>query len=448
MEKIVVVGGGIAGTIAAMTAKKESSKTPVSLITEERYAAYSRCGLPYLISGEVKRWEHLLIYNEETLRNQTMIDLKLSTYVKKIDTSNRRIIISELNEYSKTLEYTKLIIATGATAIKPSIVGINLKNVFEIRNLNDSLKIKEAAQSKGKAIIVGGGLVCLETAEALRRTGVKVTIVSQEKEILSMVFDEEIGKLVRRRLEEHKVEVIEASKLEYIYGTRKVEAVKVNGRILPCSILVMALGVKPNSSLALEAGIPTGKYGGIIVNDKMETKIQDIYAAGDCTEIYNFITNEYMPIQLATIAHREGEIAGGNSVGGNKGIGKVVSNSCTKIFGLELATVGITLKEADRMGIKAYDIFIKSSNKIDYFPRKKSVWTYLIFDSKTNRLIGAQLAGERASTWGNFAALAILQGLNVDDLANFSNSYSPSVENFWAGLVVAAKKVRELKTII
>jgi len=442
MEKIVVVGGGIAGTTAAITAKKKASEVPVSLITEEKYAAYSRCGLTYLISGEVRRWESLLRYNG--VLNQTKIDLKLLTCVKKIDIPNKRVILSKPNEYYKTLEYTKLILATGATAIKPAIAGINLKNVFEMRNLDDALQIKEIVRNKKKAVVAGGGLVCVETAEALMRVGVKVTIVSPQKEILDMVFDEKIGKLVRRKLKEHKVEIIDASKVERIYGTSKVEAVKVDGRILSCDMLIMALGVRPNSSLALEAGIPTGKYDGIVVNDRMETKIRDIYAAGDCAETYNFITNEYMPVQLATVAYREGEVAGENSVGGDKKLRKVITNSCIKIFGLELAAIGITLKEADRTGIKTYDVFIESNNKIDYFPRKKSIWTHLIFDKRTDRLIGAQLAGEKASVWGNFAALAILEGLKVDDLADFINSYSPSVENFWAGIVAAARKIREL----
>jgi len=314
-----------------------------------------------------------------------------------------------------------------------------------MRRLNDALKVKEIAEKGKKIVIAGGGLVSVETAEALTKKGVRVTMVFLEDEVLSMVFDEDIGKMVRKKLEGNGTEIISSSKIEQFYGIRRIEAVKADGQILPCDYLILATGVKPNTQLAKDAGIPVGKYEGIIVNDKMETRIEGIYAAGDCVETRNFITGENVPIQLATTAYREGEVAGENAAGGNRRIPKMISNVCAKVFGLEVASIGLTVQDARRNGIEVYQSFVENIDKVEYFPGGKKTCTSLLFNEQNGKLIGAQFAGERAATWGNFAALAIIKGLNAEELANFDISYSPSVENFWTGITTAARKLIKMK---
>ena len=235
-----------------------------------------------------------------------------------------------------------------------------------------------------------------------------------------------------------------SSKIEQFYCMKRVEAVKADEQIVPCDYLILATGVKPNTSLAKDAGILVGKYEGIIVNDKMETRIGDIYAAGDYVKIRNFITGENVSIQLATTAYREGEVAGENAAGENRRIPKMISNVCAKVFDLEPASVGLTLQDTRRNGIEAYQSFAENMDKVEYFPGGKKIWISLLFN-KQNKLIGAQFAGERAATWGNFAALAVIEGLNVEELANFDTSYSPSVENFWTGITTAARNLIKMR---
>jgi len=445
VEKIIVIGGGVAGINAAIAARKESENIKITVIDQEEYPQYSRCGLPYLISEEIGDWKKLIKYDANFLRDKFKLDINLSTSVKKIDLQKRRIFTVDSIGKERILEYTKLIIATGAIPIKPAIRGMNLSNIFEMRTLNDALKVKEIAKKGRKIIIAGGGLVSVETAEALTKKGVKVTMVFLEDEVLSMVFDRDIGQIVRKKMEEHGVEIISSSKIEEFYGMKRIEAVKADGQILPCDYLILATGVKPNTQFLNGTGIPIGKYDGIIVNDKMETRIEGVYAAGDCVEIRNFITGENVPIQLATTAYRQGEIAGGNAAGGNRRMPKTINNVCAKVFGLEVASVGLSVHDTRRNGIEAYQSFVENIDKVEYFPGGKRTWTSLLFNKQNSNLIGAQFAGGSAATWGNFAALAIIERLSVEELANFETSYSPSVENFWVGITTATRKLIKME---
>ncbi|MGQ9781723.1 MAG: FAD-dependent oxidoreductase [Nitrososphaeria archaeon] len=442
MEKIVIIGGGIAGTTAAISARKNNGNAQIQLIDQEKYVQYSRCGLPYLISEEVKEWNELIQQDEDVLKNKFRIQLRLSTLVKKVDVSNNRLIVADPRGSEMILDYTRLIFATGSIPIRPMVKGINLENIFEMRRIEDALNIIDSVKRKRKAVIIGGGLVSVETAEAITKAGGEVTMIFCEDELLSLIFDEYIGRMIRNKLEEKGVEVLPSSRIEQFYGINKVEAVKADGRIFPCDFVILATGVKPNTDLAREAGIPLGKYEGIIVDKRMETKVDKVYAAGDCVEINNFITNESIPIQLATTAYREGEVAGENASGGNRRIQNMISNVCAKIFDVELASVGITYRDAIKNRIDVSRSIVETEDKIEYFPTKKKLWTSLLFDAKDNRLIGAQFAGEKAATWGNFAALAILKEMNIDELADFNTSYSPVVENFWTGITTAARKLR------
>jgi NADH oxidase (H2O2-forming) len=442
VEKIIIIGGGIAGTAAAISARRTNGNVQIQVIDHERYMQYSRCGLPYLVSGEVKEWTELIQQDEDLLRKRLGIELYLSTSVKKVDTSNNRLIAVDLTGKERMLDYSKLVFATGAIPIRPTVKGINLENIFEMRKIDDALKLMDLVKRRKRAVVVGGGLVSVETAEAITKKGGKVTIIFEEDEILSLIFDDYIGRMIRNKLEENGIEVVSSSKIEQFYGINRVEAVKADGAIFPCDFVILATGVKPNTELAREARIRLGKHDGIIVNKRMKTEADNIYAAGDCVEINDFITNQSIPFQLATTAYREGEVAGENVSGGNRSIQDMVSNVCVKIFDIELASVGITCRDAVKNRIDVLQSNVETEDKIRYFPTKKKLWTSLLFNKKDNRLIGAQFAGEKAAVWGDFAALAVLKMMDIDELADFNTSYSPAVENFWTGITTAARRLR------
>lgn len=216
-----------------------------------------------------------------------------------------------------------------------------------------------------------------------------------------------------------------------------VEAIETEKGIISCDYSILALGVKPNTVLARETGIPLGKYEGIIVNEKMETERENVYAAGDCVEYINFITKEKTLIQTATLAIQSGEIAGKNAAGGNEKIGRVFSNICSKIFGFEIASVGITWREAKDLKKK----ILSTSITQHLMYSNANFYINLIFDSENKILIGAQMIGKRAATWGNFLALAIIKEVKIDEIAYFCNSYSPFLEEPITAIVRAAKTI-------
>ncbi|MEM1985872.1 MAG: FAD-dependent oxidoreductase [Nitrososphaeria archaeon] len=439
MERIIIVGGGIAGVSSALGARKQNQEIEIILIEKEKYAGYLRDKLPYIISGN-KKYYDVIPAIDYFIKNR--INVLLSSFVKKIDLNNKKITFIDSEKHERILNFTKLIIATGTLPVKLNVRGCELKNIFELKTLEDAIKIKESVIKNKKVIIIGSGLVALETAEVLFKRGCKVVIVSPEKEILYKIFDEKFGQIIREKIEKSGIEIITENRVKAFYGKGKVEAIETEKGIIPCDYSLLALGVKPNTDLAREAGIPLGKYEGIIVNERMETEREDAYAAGDCVEYKNFITNEETPIQTTTLAFQGGEIAGKNAAGGNEKIGRIISNICAKVFGSEIASVGITCREAKNFKKKILSInTIFNKNDQPIYTKVRS-YINLIFDGENKKLIGAQMIGKRAGTWGNFLALAIIKEVKIDEIAYFCNSYSPFLEEtVVAGVVASAKKL-------
>lgn len=439
VKRIIIVGGGIAGVSSALGARKQNQESEIILIEKEKYAGYLRGKLPYIISGNIRDY-NVIPAIDYFIKNR--INVFLSSFVKKIDLNNKKITFIDSEKHEKILNFTKIIIATGTLPVKLNVRGCELKNIFELRTLEDAIKIKESIMKKRKVVIVGSGLVALETAEVLFKRGCKIVIVSPEKEVLYKILDENFGQILREKIEKSGIEIITKNRVKAFHGKGKVEAIETEKGIIPCDYSLLALGVKPNTGLARETGIPLGKYEGIIVNDRMETEKEDAYAAGDCVEYTNFITDERIPIQTATLAFQGGEIAGKNAAGGDEKMGRVISNICAKVFGSEIASVGITCREAKNFKKRILSInTIFNKNEQPIYTKVKS-YINLIFDSENKRLIGAQMIGKRAGAWGNFLALSIIKEVKIDEIAYFCNSYSPFLEeSVVAEIVATAKKL-------
>jgi len=438
MERVVVVGGGIAGVTAALSARDQNKKIEILLIEKEKYAGYSRGELPYIISEKYDR-----VTSRTEVLKQNEVRTYLSSFVKKIDVPNKKITFLASDMHERILDFTKLVIATGAIPVKLNVRGCNLNNIYELRTIDDAIKIKGNIVKKSKVVIVGGGLVAIETAEALLKRGCKIVMVFPEKEILYKVFDENFGKMLREKMEKKGIEIIPSNQVKAFYGKGKVEATEVDEGIIPCDFAILTLGVVPNTVLAREAGILLGKYNGIIVDERMKASAEDVYSAGDCVEHVDFVTKKRTPIQVAALAYQGGEVAGRNAAGGSEKIEKTISNICAKIFGYEIASVGITFRETKNFRKEVLSSYTVLGGN-GYYRSREKTHVNLIFDGESRRLIGAQVIGRRAATWGNFLALAVIKEVNVEEMAYFCNSYSPSVEEVVAAVIVAAKRAREL----
>ncbi|MGB9724943.1 MAG: FAD-dependent oxidoreductase [Nitrososphaeria archaeon] len=440
MERIIVVGGGVAGVSAALGARKQNEKIEIIIIEKEKYTGYLRGKLPYIISGEIS---YDKVIPRIDFLKEKRIQVFLSSIVNKVDLNGKKITFMNSEKHERTIDFSKIVFAIGSIPLTLNVRGRNLDRIYELRTIEDAIKINKEVMKNVRVVIVGGGLVAVKTAESLLKRGCKIVMVFPEPEILYKVFDDNIGKVFREKMEKRGVEVIHKNKVKAFYGTKSVEAADTEKGVISCDMVILALGSKPNTVLAKEAGIPLGQYDGIIVDERMETLKKGVYAAGDCAEYTNFITKEKEPIHLAALAFQSGEVAGRNAAGGSERMGKIIENISAKIFGTEILSVGITLREAKNFRIKVLSSYLVLEKNDCYKPKLKT-HINLMFDSESRKLIGAQMIGKGAMAWSNFLTLSIIKEVTVEEIAYFCYSHSPKVDEIRAEVIAAAKRAKDL----
>lgn len=446
VRRIVIVGCGVAGTTAAFYARKTDRSSEIILVGSEALPEYSRCGLPYAFSGVVPTLKSLIGYDEEFYEHTNRIDLRLGTRVTKIQIKEH---IVELDN-KEHLEYNSLILTTGARPLALSVPGSTLKGVFTIRTMDDVQGLADylANVHARKVAIIGAGLTGSEMAEALliRRVGViQAEIVP---EILPVILDPEMALLVRERGREHGVEYHLGSTLDEILGDgKKVTGVSISGLKYDVDAVIIAVRVRPSTELANNAGLELGESGGIRTNEKMQTSMPGIYAAGDCIETYDLITRRYVFFQLATTAVRQSMVAGINAAGGEARYPGSTGVATVKLFGLEVASLGPTTALASRVGIDAVSVRVTGSTRLAYYPGGKDLTVKLLAERESGRFLGAQLVGEEGATLrANFASMAAHLGLTVQEFAEFETCYSPPLAPVWDPVTIAAQALlRKLK---
>ena len=434
-KKIIIIGCGAAGGTAAQFARKTDRKTSITIFEKGKYPQYSRCGLPYVISGEIPKSDDLIEFSGAWFNN-AHIDLLLNTTVEEIDIKNQKIV-AKADNISVEKSYDSLIIATGAKPFVPPIKNIyegnNLvKGVFVLRSIDDAEKISSYIQKGKNAVVIGAGFIGLEMADTLNKTEMKVTVVEALPWILPNTFDEDMANIVLEELSksvniftDHIVTKIE-SKSGKIYKVFLKDNKTNEEKQLPADILIIGTGCKPDSSLAQKAGCKLGKAGHIIVNNRCETSIKNVYAVGDCTEFIDFVTKKPVCIGLGSIGVRQGIAVGTNAGGGNYSLPDGVLQSCTsEFFGIEVASVGPStniLKELSPTSGK-----FTGYSRAEYFPGGKKISIKVFADEKTNKIIAAQAAGDKAAKRINTFACAILSGMDVDTFKKLETTYSPPV---------------------
>jgi len=430
---VVVIGCGTAGVAAAVTVRRCNKDVRLTLIEEENHLWYTRSRLPLLLSGRIPDRRGLYPH-DASFYEDLGIKVVLGTKVERIDTGRKEILCK--GPYGpERRSYDRLVLATGSKPIVPEIEGVSLSGVFTVKSIEGVLRMRALISEGDRVLVAGGGLAALEVSDALLGLGAKVTLVVQEKEVLSSLLDEDMGLVVRRRAEEAGVRVIRSSSLEGVYGIGKAECARVDGRILGVDYVILALGYRPNSSLAVEAGIRTGGHDGVIVDERMETSEPGIYAAGDCAEFFDRLTMVYRPLQLEVVAYRTGEVAGSNAVGCRRE-GWFMSNASASLFGLDLSSCGLVKAEALRSGVPVFEAFSKPSVEGERAIAK------LLFEERGGTLVGAQFIGEKAALISDFAAIAIKKGVTIEELALFENSYAPTFVDLFNEIVSAAMSAK------
>ena len=435
MHRIVVIGGGTAGTTAAFYARRTRRDCEIIVVERERYPMYSRCGLPFAISGEVPA-ESLVEFPPDLYERTMKVKLLLNTEVVEVDPSSKKVVLSA-DGRMKELSFDKLILATGAEPIIPRFMR-GCSQVYVLRTINDALAIRQKARSSKKAVIVGAGLIGLEVADALSKLGLEVIIFEMKDQVVPLGLDHDLASQVAEHLRSHGVALHLSSPVEAIEehnGKLHVSSSTVSEE---ADFAVVAVGVRGVVSLAEKMGIELGPTGLIKVNSRMETSLPDIYAAGDCVESLGLITGKPRVFQLATTAARQGVVAGINAAGGNARYKGFVGSTVFKAFDLEVAYAGLTEQAAKDEGFSVKSSKVTVSFRARYMPHAP-ISVKLIAEEESHRVVGVQAVGAGASWQVDLAAISMMHGAKVEDLAYLETCYAPAVASIWSPLSAAAQ---------
>ncbi len=439
-REVIIIGGGTAGTTAALTLAGIRRNFNVTLVSLERYPEYSRCSMPYLVSGKIKDYRDIIVYTEKFLE-KVGINVLLEHEALKIDTKEKKVeVLDRRSNQTEHFRYDSLIICTGSTPVIPR--GIKIENgaeFFTFSTLDDALNIKRRIGKVDKSVIVGGGLIGLELAEALVELGVHVTIVEKDWILYSML-DEDISSHVRNMILENcghdSLKILEKCTVTEIGdGSVKLD----NGEILESDLTVIATGVAPNVKLARESGIEIGKSGAIKVNARLETSVKGIYAAGDCAE--SMFLGHPIRTALGSLAFRRGIVAAINISGENVYVREPTLAATSKIFNVEIATAGLPSQTLSKMGVN----FLSSKAKVDdrpsYISERKPVLIKLL-STLQGRVIGCQIVGERAATMINEVSAAMYSTLLVDEFLHYESAYAPLLSDILSPIEKVARKLQ------
>ncbi|MEM2105235.1 MAG: FAD-dependent oxidoreductase [Candidatus Bathyarchaeia archaeon] len=441
-RRIVIIGAHAAGVDAASAARKTDRTAEITLITEEKYAGYSRCGLPFVIGGQIPSFQNLIVFPPSYFQ-MMKLNLKNETKVTAIDTGKKTVETIDKNGKSETLTYDSLIIATGASSFIPPIKGKEKAGIHSLRTIEDGEKIAQAVREGArKAVIMGAGLIGLEMAVALKERGLDVTVVELLPQILPQMLDADMAKVVQEMLQQRGINILTGKGVEEFLGTDKVTGIVAGGEQINADLFISAFGVRANTQLAVNAKIDLGETRAIKTNARMETSAKDVYAVGDCAESTHIVTQKPALQQLGTVAVRHGKVAGINAAGGYSLFTGVLGSAVTRLFDMDVGATGLTENAAQRARIETVTGTISSKTKADYYPGALPIKVKLVVEKESGRVIGAQIiGGEEVTQRINAISLAIQKQMTVKELAKADTAYAPPLCETWEPFVLAAEMV-------
>ena len=427
--KAVIVGGVAGGASAAARIRRLDEHAQIIMIERSGYVSYANCGLPYYVGGVIKEQEELTLQTPESFWDRFRIDVRVRQEVTAIDPEGKTVTVHTLDSgkfYTET--YDKLILAPGAKPTVPALSGVDSERVFTLRTVEDTLRIRRFVedQKPKTAVLAGGGFIGLEMAENLVEMGIAVTIVQRPKQLLAPL-DADMASFIHARMRAHGVTLRLGETVEGFRQDGCEMATLLEGtEPLRSDMVLLAIGVTPDTHLAKEAGLELGIRGSIVVNERMETSAPDIYAVGDAVEVTHFVTGQKALISLAGPANKQGRIAADNICGGNSRFTGSQGSSVLKVFDLTAASTGINEKAAQAAGI-AYDkVILFPASHAAYYPGAQSLTMKALYEKETLRLLGAQIVGrEGADKRIDVLATAIRAGMTALELTELDLAYAP-----------------------
>lgn len=443
-QRVIVIGGGAAGMSAAAKAKRTNPAIDIVVYERSGYVSYGACGFPYAIKGEIARVEDVIVRTPAQFAQQG-IQALIHHEVLAIDTARQRVLVRDLHTGREfTDHWDELVVTTGGQPARPPLPGLDLLGVFGLRSVEEAIAIKTwiGEQRPQTGVIIGGGYIGLEMAEALDAHGIALTLIERLPHVLP-AFDPEMAAQVEEELRRQRVDVRSGQAVQAIVGDERVRGVIVDGQTIPAEIVILAAGVKPNVGLVRETGIALGPTGAIAVDDHQRTNVPHVWAAGDVAEVYHRVTGKPAWIPLGTTANKQGRVAGENLAGGNARFGGVVGTTVVKVFEREVAISGLSLTRAKAEGFDAVSVSATASSRAHYMPGHQPLTVTLVFDRATRRLLGGQLIGrEGVAKRVDTVAAALQAGWTIDEFAELDLSYAPPFAPVWDPLLVAANLAR------
>lgn len=425
MEKIVIVGGVAAGATAAAKARRMSADAQITMLEAGPDISFANCGLPYYIGGDIKSRSKLILQSPESFKEQYNVDVFTHTVVRSIDRQSKVVhTIDKVNGVQKQFEYTKLILAQGGKPIKPTLPGIDLPHVFTLWTLEDMDNIDHFINETKpqKAVVIGGGFIGLEMAEALVKRGMKVSVIEMMPHVMS-VMDGETAGFIENEMLAYGVDLHTSTS---VTGISDKSVLLSNGETLEAEMILLSVGVRPTLQLAKDSGLELGEAGGLLVNQYLQTSDPVIFGAGDMIEIEQRINGLKVRLPLAGPANRQGRIAAENALGGKHVYRGAIGTSIVRVFDAVAGTTGLSLRQARNLGMDADAVVVHKEHHTSYYPGAETVSVMLIYDRNTGVVLGGQTCGyQGADRRLDVIATAAANRLTVHDLADVDFAYSP-----------------------
>ncbi|MFF3524070.1 FAD-dependent oxidoreductase [Streptomyces albidoflavus] len=449
-ERLVVIGGDAAGMSAASQARRLKDPDELEIVAFERghHASYSACGIPYWVAGDVEDPEQLVARTPEEHRARH-IDLRTRTEVTEIDVAGGRVRSRRLPDGQEVWTgFDKLVVATGARPVRPPLPGIDAPGVHGVQTLDDGQALLDTLRgTKGRqAVVVGAGYIGVEMAEALLRRDYEVTLLNRAPEPMT-TLDPDMGRLVHEAVTGLGIRMVNEAEVTEIRTDERgrARAVVTSDAEYPADVVVLGIGVRPESELAEAAGLPVGDFGGILTDQAMRVRGQSaIWAGGDCVEVLDLVAGRQRHIPLGTHANKQGQVIGTNVGGGYATFPGVVGTAVSKVCDLEIARTGLLEAEAREAGFQFVTATVEATSRAGYFPGAAPMTVKMLAERRTGRLLGTQIVGrEGAGKRVDVAAVALTAGMTVEQMTALDLGYAPPFSPVWDPVLVAARKATQ-----
>ncbi|MEV6654811.1 FAD-dependent oxidoreductase [Streptomyces sp. NPDC051219] len=446
-ERLVVVGGDAAGMSAASQARRHKGPDELEIVAFERghFTSYSACGIPYWVGGRVTDRDALIARTPEEHRERA-IDLRTRTEVTEIDVPGGRVRTRDLDTGTEVWTgYDKLVVATGARPVRPSLPGMDAPGVHGVQTLDDGQALLDTlARTQGRrAVVVGAGYIGVEMAEAMLNRGYEVTVLNRGEQPMA-TLDPDMGRLVHEAMDGMGIRTVSGAEVTKILtgGDGRVRAVVTQDAEYPADVVVLGIGVEPETALARAAGLPVGDYAGLLTDLSMRVRgHENIWAGGDCVEVLDLVAGRSRHVPLGTHANKHGQVIGANAGGGYATFPGVVGTAVSKVCELEIARTGLREKDAHAAGLQFVTATIESTNSAGYYPGAEPMTVKMLAERRSGRLLGVQIVGrEGAAKRVDIAAVALTAHMTVDQVTALDLGYAPPFSPVWDPVLVAARK--------